>query len=407
MGGEWRECTLGDVIELKRGYDLPQQSRRPGQVPLVSSSGVTDCHAEAMVKGPGVVTGRYGTIGEVFYIDQDYWPLNTTLYVRDFRGNHPRFISYFLRGLDFLAYSDKAAVPGLNRNHLHQARVLIPSDLSEQSAIAQILGTLDDKVELNRRTNATLESIARALFKSWFVDFDPVRAKSEGRDPGLPKPLADVFPSRLVNSELGEIPEGWVVAALADLSEVNPEVWTRETRPAELKYVDLSNTKWGRIEAVTSYAAADAPSRAQRVLRPGDSIIGTVRPGNGSYAFISESGLTGSTGFVVLRPHTPECAEFVYVALTTGDNIDRLAHLADGAAYPAVRPEVVAATPVVLPGDHVLRRFSLVARQLLAKMAHDEHESHALKALRDALLPKLISGKLRVKDAQRFVGRAG
>jgi type I restriction enzyme S subunit len=166
MASKWRECALGDVIELKRGYDLPQQQRRAGAIPLVSSSGVTDCHAEAMVKGPGVVTGRYGTLGQVFYIEEDFWPLNTTLYVRDFKGNDPRFISYFLRGLDFLAYSDKAAVPGLNRNHLHQARVTVPSNPAEQRAIAHILGTLDDKIELNRRMNETLEAIARALFKS-------------------------------------------------------------------------------------------------------------------------------------------------------------------------------------------------------------------------------------------------
>src|SRR4051812_5449584 len=119
MSGEWLDVRLGDVIELKRGYDLPQQQRLPGSVPLVSSSGVTDHHAVAMAKGPGVVTGRYGTLGEVFYIREDFWPLNTTLYVRDFKGNDPRFISYLLRGVDFLAYSDKAAVPGLNRNHLH------------------------------------------------------------------------------------------------------------------------------------------------------------------------------------------------------------------------------------------------------------------------------------------------
>jgi type I restriction enzyme S subunit len=173
MAGEWRECALGDAIELKRGYDLPQQERRAGAVPIVSSSGVTDYHVEAMAKGPGVVTGRYGTLGQVFYIEQDFWPLNTTLYVRDFKGNDPRFISYFMRGLDFLAYSDKAAVPGLNRNHLHQARVVVPTDVAEQRAIAHILGTLDDKIELSRRMSETLEAMARALFKSWFVDFDP------------------------------------------------------------------------------------------------------------------------------------------------------------------------------------------------------------------------------------------
>ena len=108
----WRHCRLGDVIELKRGYDLPQKSRVQGAVPLVSSSGISDTHAVAKVRGPGVVTGRYGTIGTVYYVEDDFWPLNTTLYVHDFRGNDPRFISFFLGGIDFHAYSDKAAVPG-------------------------------------------------------------------------------------------------------------------------------------------------------------------------------------------------------------------------------------------------------------------------------------------------------
>ena len=126
------------------------------------------------------MTGRYGTLGKVFFIPEDFWPLNTTLYVRDFKGNDPRFIANFLSSLDFSAYSDKAAVPGLNRNHLHQAWVHVPP-LPEQRAIAHILGTLDDKIELNRRMNETLEEMARALFKSWFVDFDPVRAKMDGR----------------------------------------------------------------------------------------------------------------------------------------------------------------------------------------------------------------------------------
>ena len=111
----WRECELGEVIELKRGYDLPKQRRLSGAFPVVSSSGPTDFHSESKVRGPGVVTGRYGTLGRVYFVREDFWPLNTALYVRDFRGNDPRFISYFLSQLDFAAYSDKAAVPGLRR----------------------------------------------------------------------------------------------------------------------------------------------------------------------------------------------------------------------------------------------------------------------------------------------------
>ena len=116
---------------------------------------------------------------------------------------------------------------------------------------------------------------------------------------------------------------------------------------------------------VTSYKQPDAPSRAQRVLRPRDTLVGTVRPGNGSYAFILEDGLTGSTGFAVLRPLRIEYAEFVYLAATAVDNIDALSHLSDGGAYPAVRPEVVAATQLVKPGDNVIERFSRITGPLL------------------------------------------
>ena len=141
MSSEWSECLVGDVVNLKRGYDLPRQKRRPGKVPIVSSSGTSDFHDTAMVEGPGVITGRYGTIGNVYYVEEDFFPLNTTLYVQDFKGNDKRFTSYFLRTIDFFSCSDKAAVPGVNRNHLHLLEAKIPP-LAEQKAIAHILGTL-------------------------------------------------------------------------------------------------------------------------------------------------------------------------------------------------------------------------------------------------------------------------
>jgi type I restriction enzyme, S subunit len=276
--------------------------------------------------------------------------------------------------------------------------------LPEQRAIAQILGTLDDKIELNRRMNETLEAMARALFRSWFVDFDPVRAKAEGSDPDLPKALADLFPSRLIDSDLGEIPDGWEVGTLANYSNLNPESWSKETRPPTIKYVDLSNTKWGRIEEVTRYPQEEAPSRAQRVLRRGDTIVGTVRPGNGSYAYVSEDGLTGSTGFAVLRPTGAEFAKFVYVAATQRENIEALSHLADGGAYPAIRSDLVAKTQIVLASAEVLKNFSHSAGPLLESLAHNERESRTIAALRDGLLPKLISGELSVKEAEKFIG---
>ena len=334
----WVQRRLGDVIVLKRGYDLPQRDRRRGSVPVVSSSGITDHHSESRVPGPGVVTGRYGTLGQVFFVPNDFWPLNTALYVQDFKGNDPRFISYFLRSLDFSRFSDKAAVPGLNRNHLHEEAVRIPGTVAEQRAIARMLGTLDDKIELNRRMNATLEAMARALFRSWFVNFDPVRAKMAGCDTALPKEVSDLFPDRLVTSGpekvQGEVPDGWRASTLADVARLNPESWSNQNAPDRVLYVDLAKTKWGDIDEIQVHCWADAPSRARRVLRRGDTIVGTVRHGNGSFALIDRDDLTGSTGFAVLRPTDPITREIVWCAATSHDAIDRLAHLADGGAYP-------------------------------------------------------------------------
>jgi type I restriction enzyme S subunit len=214
MGGEWMNCTLGDVLTLQRGFDLPAQDRIPGPYPIIASTGEVGSHNENMVRGPGVVIGRSGSLGGGQFITRDFWPLNTTLWVKDFQGNDPRFCFYLLTSIDFGKFNVGGAVPTLNRNHIHPLPVYVPRDVNEQRAIAQILGMLDDKIELNRRMNETLEAIARALFKSWFVDFDPVRAKAEGRDPGLPKPLADLFPDSLESSELGEIPKRWRVAPL-------------------------------------------------------------------------------------------------------------------------------------------------------------------------------------------------
>lgn len=424
MADEWREATLDQLGPIVTGK-TPLSNRKDffgGDIPFVTptdfdgrrtivSTGryLTEEGAESvggsripqhavMVSCIGSDMGKAAIAGRDCVTNQQ---INSIIVATD---NDPLFLYYNLsnRKAEIQQAAGGSAQPILNKSAFGQLEILLPPPI-EQRAIAYLLGALDEKIELNKQMSRTLEAMARALFTSWFVTFDPVRAKMEGRDPGLPKPLADIFPARLVDSELGEIPETWTAAALDDLSILNPEVWTKDTRPTQLHYVDLSNTKWGRIETVTSHDANDAPSRAQRVLRPRDTVIGTVRPGNGSFAFIAEDGLTGSTGFAVLRPKAADSAEFVYLAATAPDNIDVLAHLADGAAYPAVRPEVVIATPIVRPNDEVLSRFSQAARPLLDKIAHNHRESRALATLRDTLRPELISGELRLENPQRFV----
>lgn len=159
---DWITGELGEFVTLKRGYDLPQQKRQEGSVPIFSSSGITGTHFEAMVKGPGVITGRYGTIGEVYFSTEDFWPLNTTLYVEDFHGNDEEFIYYFLKTLEWSKFASASAVPGINRNIVHREIVRLP-DPRTQKRIAAILTLFDEKMGLNNKINDHLQQQAATL----------------------------------------------------------------------------------------------------------------------------------------------------------------------------------------------------------------------------------------------------
>ncbi len=160
----WSVLTVGDVITLQRGFDLPTSQRKQGKIPVVSSSGISGTHAVAKVVGPGVVTGRYGTIGQVFYIESDFWPLNTTLFVKDFKGNDPKFISYFLQTINMQILNDKTSVPGINRNDVHAIHVSLAT-LSEQREIAEILSKCDSKIASLEQEGNLLEELFRALLE--------------------------------------------------------------------------------------------------------------------------------------------------------------------------------------------------------------------------------------------------
>ena len=323
-----------------------------------------------------------------------------------------RFLRYWLNSPQVFGhihgFRDGTVAERLNLPVIRGLAIAFPSH-SEQRAIAESLSVLDDRITLLRETNATLEAIAQALFKSWFVDFDPVLAKQEGRAPeGMSDATAALFPDSFEESELGLVPKGWRVGSLADLAALNSESWTAKKHPDTVAYIDLANAKDNQIAEVTIYAFDEAPSRARRVLRGGDTIVGTVRPGNRSFAFIHQaaSNLTASTGFAVLRPREIENTEFVYLAATQDSSIEHLTHVADGGAYPAVRPEVVAGIKCVLPSGAIMQAFHDVTAPLLASVAANQQQAQTLATLRDTLLPRLISGQLRLPEAEALIEEA-
>lgn len=321
-------------------------------------------------------------------------------------GINPAFLLYVLEGIDFNDISRGSALPYLAAGDLNKLSVTIPKP-EAQSAIANTLSLLDRKIELNRRMNETLEGMAQAIFRDWFVDFGPTRRKAAGEgdpvaimggltpDPARAAELAALFPAAFGDDGL---PVGWKAGTLDRLALVNPESWKTKHHPAQVEYVDLSNTKWGTIEATAILTWDAAPSRARRIARTGDTIVGTVRPGNGSYAYIGRDGYTASTGFAVLRPKQAIYTDAIYVAATAADNITRLANLADGhgGAYPAVNPDVVAATSFPVAPDDLLAAFSAFASPLRAKVEQAKLENRTLAETRDYLLPRLMSGAVRV-----------
>jgi type I restriction enzyme S subunit len=383
---------------------------------------ITEEHAQklknSLVKRGDVVFTHAGNIGQAAVIPNTsryptYIISQRQFYARCKRDlMMPEYLAYFFHSPDgrhkLLSNASQVGVPSIARPSSHLKSIEVPTPpLSYQKSVVEILEAVETRINQNHALAANLEAIARRLFKSWFVDFDPVRAKVAGEDPvGLADDIAALFPDRFVESELGEIPEGWKVGTLEDVCELNPETWSTKKHPEILEYIDLSNVKSGCIEEATSYAWNESPSRARRVLRFGDTIVGTVRPGNRSFALIATDGLTGSTGFAVLRPSHRHHREYLYLAATSDDAIDRLAHLADGAAYPAVRPDVVTGAEVVIPNDEIMKQLSVITCPMFDQIAVCHSEDSALSSLRDLLLPRLISGKLRVADAESLIEEA-
>ncbi len=316
-------------------------------------------------------------------------------------GLDQQFLRYLIGSAAFtnhiLAVQTGTAVPHISPNQIKEYRFLLPP-IAEQREIAHILGALDDKIEANRRMNATLEAIAQALFKSWFVDFDPVHAKAAGRQPeGMDAETAALFPDGFESSALGDIPRGWRVGTLGEITHINALSVTPDYPHKVIEYIDISSVREGRCIGATVYQLSEAPSRARRLVAHGDTIWSTVRPNLKSYLFIHnpKPNLVVSTGFAVLTPHR-DAASFLYLWTTTDRFVDYLTKSADGSAYPAVRAERFATAPVFIPNEGILAAFEAQVGRLRDMCASNDSESGTLAELRDTLLPKLLSGEVRV-----------
>ncbi len=282
--------------------------------------------------------------------------------------------------------------------------------LPEQRAIAHILGTLDDKIELNRRMNETLEGMARALFKSWFVDFDPVRAKAEGRDPGLPKDLADLFPDEFEDSELGEIPKGWRVGRLGDNIDLlsggtpktsEPDYWDGDIPWYSVRDVPVDSDVWV-IHTEKNVTRLGVENSATRVLPPKTTII-SARGTVGKLALTGVPMAMNQSCYGV-RGKGKYGDYFTYYALKEATlELQQNTH---GTVFDTITRQTFDTLNCVVPPLEISMSYDCAVGPLLSKILLNLHQSRTLASLRDALLPKLISGELRIADAERFLEKA-
>lgn len=365
----WRTCSLGDVLVLQRGFDLPKRERRKGTVPIVSSSGITGFHDESRAHAPGVVTGRYGTLGEVFFIRQDYWPLNTALFVKDFKGNDPRFISYLLRTLAFGRQNAAGAVPGVNRNHLHRLQVRIP-ERPRQERIAEILSAYDDLIENNARRIKILEEMARSLYREWFVDFR--------------------FPGHERAQIARDLPEGWRRTTLGEVARI-----VMGQAPPSDTYNDQAEGLPFH-QGVTHFDTYHPVHRAWctapnvRLAEQGD-ILFSVRAPVGRTNIAADRLVIGR-GLSAIR-HRADSQAFALLQLNARVSEDSMGN---GAIFKAVTKDDVHGISWTEPCAALRERFETVAGAMWAQVGTLSRASDVLRRSRDLLLPRLISGEIEL-----------
>ena len=372
---------------------------------MIASSGPVGTHDEAMVKGPGVVIGRSGSIGGGQYIKTDFWPLNTTLWVKDFKGNDRLFCYYLLKSLDLASFNAGSGVPTLNRNHVHPMPVRIPP-LPEQRRVAHILGTLDDKIELNRRMNETLEEMARAIFKDWFVDFGPVRAKLDGRDAYLPKEIWRLFPDRLVESELGEVPDGWGIRRLGDIGEIvtgktpstrNPRFYGDEI--PFLKIPDMHG-KMFVVDTSTKLSHNGASTQPKKTLPPGSVSVSCIAtPG---LVVMNHTDVQTNQQINSVIPTDEFSSNYLYWAcrqLAT----DVMLGGSGGSVYSNMNKSTFSDLTTIDVGKKMARAFDRIVGRLHGTILRNELQTRILSRIREALLPGLVSGEVKTQDADKVV----
>lgn len=385
----WNKIMFKNFIQLQRGFDLPKGNFKEGKFPVVGSTSILGYHNEFKIKGPGVITGRSGSLGIIQYLENEYWPHNTSLWVKDFKGNYPKFVYFFLKTLDFENFNSGGAVPTLNRNHLDNIRINIPKKNIQQK-IASILSAYDDLIENNNRRIALLEKMAENLYKEWFVRMR--------------------FPGYENTKYIDSLPDGWRLKPVNDCFETlgggtpskdNESYW----KNGKINWYTPSDITSGHSfifkESKLKTTVLGLKESSAKPFPP-FSVMMTSR------ATIGEVGLNiteacTNQGFITCIPNS--MVPYSYILFWIKENKTRFELLASGATFKEISRGVFRKIDFLLPSESVLSQFHAIIKPIIELIYNLLNDNELLKQSRNRLLPKLISGKLSIEHLVELEGK--
>ena len=378
----WRDITLGELITFQRGHDLPESKREVGNVPVVGSAGINGYHNKAKAKAPGVTVGRSGaSIGKPFYIDRDFWPHNAALYVKNFKGNNPKFVYYFLKSLDFSYLNSGSAQPSLNRNILHALKIIVPSK-TIQDKIAAILSAYDDLIENNKRRIALLENMAEEIYREWFVRF---------RFPGYQQ----------AKFEKG-IPEGWEVIKIKEAANFQygytESAVYNNTLPRFLRVTDINKSSYISWHDVPNCPISDLDFEKYQLKK--DDIVIARMADPGKVAIVEEDVNATFASYLIKIDYERNkvLPYYFFYTLRSDFYAGYFTNADSGSTRGSVNAKVIGGTSILLPPYNLMNNFESLVRKFRELITLLNRQNCNLSSARNMLLGRLISGKLSVEN---------
>lgn len=363
---EWVKKSLGDFMFFQRGHDLSRNNMKVGNIPVAGSNGVIGFHNASTTIAPGITIGRSGNIGTPHFYQENFWAHNTVLYVKDFKGNDPLFCYYLLKTIDFSGFNTGSAVPTLNRNHIHEYKINTPP-VKEQKVIASVLSSLDNKIDLLHRQNKTLESMAETLFRQWFVE--------EAQDDWEEVNVLNIFSLVGGGTPKTSIDEYW-----------NGNIpW--------ISGGDISQSHKGFISKTEKSITELGLKNSSTKLLPKLSTIISARGTVGKYALLEQEMCFSQSNYGII-PKGHNCYYFVYLLI--GFIVDELLAAAYGSVFDTITTRTFESVDLKLPEMTVIANFEKTVIEFFKKKESNTKQIQTLENLRDTLLPKLMSGEVRV-----------